>query len=213
MSWLSRSEIEAANFGLAQRWERAEWQGSFDAVWETYVASKTSPCNSVRFQNLRRGVTTAKYVYLMDVVVEEHSFIKCGITRDPEGRLREQRLNFPIALWKLAKVAFAHDNSIAERCEADFIVACRHLLVEGEWIKNMTKAQTPFPWNECSKRLQNAELRNRRNNEGSYTFEQLICIGRRRLQKNEWRHVGLKCIYEIDAIMDRFGHGHVWRCS
>lgn len=80
----------------------------------------------------------------------------------------------------------------------------------------IVKDETPFPWNEVSTRLRNAEANSRDYDTPPMTCEKLLCIGRRRFansNKPVWRFAGSKCVEEIDAIMERLGFGEMWKSS
>jgi hypothetical protein len=124
MSHRQKFAYAAMDAGLRVEENLAAWLGSVNDCWKQYVESQ-SASDSPRY---------GCEVYWLEAVVGGTGFWKIGIAHDTARRLKQLQESFPVAEWRVVKSARVATRRDAERCEADMLVACRHLHVAGEWI-------------------------------------------------------------------------------
>jgi hypothetical protein len=74
-------------------------------------------------------------VYWIEATCGEQTYWKIGISQDAEKRMQDFAKTFPIASWRILRSCRMARRKAAEICEADMLVACRHLHIAGEWIR------------------------------------------------------------------------------
>jgi len=125
MSTRSQFAFAALDAGIRVEENQAEWLGTPEACWDAYVASwATATCD-------RLGCD----VYWIEATCGEQTYWKIGISQDAEKRMKDFAKTFPIASWRILRRCRMARRPVAERCEADMLVACRHLHIDGEWIR------------------------------------------------------------------------------
>lgn len=123
----TRSKIAFAALDAGHRIEEnlAEWQGSPEQCWEAYVESKSTDTRP------RYGYD----VYWFEMTCGSRTYWKIGVSHSAEKRLAHFAKTFPVASWKILRVCHVRNLAEALVCEADMLVACRSLHIEGEWIR------------------------------------------------------------------------------
>lgn len=124
MSHRQQFAYAAMDAGLHVEENLATWVGSVEDCWNQYVEPHATATNP------RFGCD----VYWLEAVVGETGFWKIGISNNANRRLGQLRDSFPVAEWRVVKVARVATKRDAERCETDMLVACRRLHVAGEWL-------------------------------------------------------------------------------
>lgn len=125
MSARSQFAFEALNAGLCVEENQAQWLGSPEACWEAYVARREANAPG------RLGCD----VYWIEATCGQKTYWKIGISHDAEKRMKDFAKTFPIASWRILRRCRVARRKDAEICEADMLVACRHLHIGGEWIR------------------------------------------------------------------------------
>lgn len=125
MSYRSQCEINIRKNGyISGEYSHIKWLGSIDKCWNYYVEKYNS--------KIKKG---SHQVYMMSCVIHDIKYIKIGISSNSINRLNSQKVNFPVGEWSLDKVVYVTDKYRAENCEFAMLVACSHLNINGEWIK------------------------------------------------------------------------------
>ena len=126
MSTRSQFAFSALDQGIPVVEATAVWQGSVVQCWNVYVQpfaetrDRLFPCD----------------VYWISATIGSERFFKIGISKNVAKRFSQFEKTFPIAEWKMVNVVKTKDFKVAERCEADMLVACRRLHVGGEWMRS-----------------------------------------------------------------------------
>jgi hypothetical protein len=116
-----------------------EWQGTLENTWIQCVENNN-------WQPLPEDISE-RYghiecsVYLFEANIFGKTLYKVGISSDVIQRFKAHKSTIPFASLKLIRTFTARNKWYAEKCETDFILACKKYLLSGEWFDFDEKPQ------------------------------------------------------------------------
>jgi hypothetical protein len=105
-----------------------EWQGTLEKTWIQCVENNNGQLPEYMFF---RDVECS--VYLIEANIFGKTIYKVGISGNAIDRFKAHKNSIPFASFKLIRTFTARSRRHAEKCETDFILACKKYLLAGEW--------------------------------------------------------------------------------
>jgi len=119
-----------------------EWQGTLENTWIQCVENNNGQLPEgffVRDVACSRDIECS--VYLFEANILGKTLYKVGISSDVIQRFKAHKSTIPFASLKLIRTFTARNRWYAEKCETDFILACKKYLLAGEWFDFDEKPQ------------------------------------------------------------------------
>ena len=113
-----------------------EWQGTLENTWIQCVENNN---RHIEEDPSERYIKCS--VYLFEATMLGKAIYKVGISHDVIQRFKAHKNSIPFASLKLIRTFTAKNKWYAEKCETDFILACKKYLLAGEWFDFDEKPQ------------------------------------------------------------------------
>jgi len=113
-----------------------EWQGTLENTWIQCVENNNKQLPEGTF--VGNGECS---VYLIEANIFGKTLYKVGISSNAIDRFKAHKNSIPFASFKLIRTFTARSRRHAEKCETDFILACKKYLLSGEWFDFDEKPQ------------------------------------------------------------------------